>query len=135
MTVQYTNRRGQIYYLYQGTTKKGKPKYFFSTKINENRVNVIPDDFEIYENPNAQVFLIKKVPPLISDLEKQAVISSIKKNKSISHYIVDVKKEYITIYTADQSPAFEEESWQAGNFKPSLIGLNYMAEISVGRRK
>ena len=132
--VQYTNRRGQIYYLYQGTTKTGKPKYFFSTKIDENRLDSIPDGFEIYENPNAQVFLTKKVPPLITDLEKQTVIASIKKNKAVQHYIVDVKKEYITIYTAKQDPVFAEESWvaklrQLSNFKPSLIGLNFMAEM------
>ena len=134
MSIQYTNRLGQIYYLCQGITKTGKPKYFFSTKIDGNRVNVIPDDFEIYENPNAQVFLIKKVAPLITDLEKQAVISSIKKNKSIEHYILDVKKEYITIYTAKQNLVFAEESWvarlrQLTDFKPSLLGLNYMTEM------
>ena len=134
MSIQYTNRLGQIYYLCQGITKTGKPKYFFSTKTDGNRVKMIPDDFEIYENPNAQVFLIKKVTPLITDLEKQAVISSIKKNKSIEHYILDVKKEYVTIYTAKQSPIFAEESWvarlrQLSDFKPSLIGLNYMAEM------
>ena len=60
MSIQYTNRLGQIYYLCQGITKTGKPKYFFSTKTDGNRVKMIPDDFEIYENPNAQVFLIKK---------------------------------------------------------------------------
>jgi hypothetical protein len=132
--IKYTNRRGKTYYLYQGTTKTGKAKYFFSTKIDENQVNSIPDDFEIYENPNARVFLIKKVTSLISDLEKQAVISSIKKNESIGYYIVDVKKEYITIHTAKQNPIFEDESWvskliQMNDLKLREISLNYMPEM------
>jgi hypothetical protein len=134
MTIQYTNRRGQIYYLYQGTTKTNKPKYFFSTKNNGDGLEIIPDGFEIYENPNAQVFLRKKEPPLITELEKQTVINEIKKNACIQHYIVDVKKDYITIYTAQSNPLFEQESWlaelrQLRNLQPSLIGLNYSAEM------
>jgi hypothetical protein len=127
MTIQYINRRGQIYFLYQGITKTNKPKYFFSTKNNGY-------GFEIYENPNAQVFLRKKEPPLITDLEKQMVINEIKKNACIQHHIVDVKKDYITIYTAQSNPLFEQESWladlrQLRKLKPSLIGLNYTAEM------
>jgi hypothetical protein len=60
MAFQYTNRKDQIYYLYQGITKTGKPKYFFSTKNKSGQLEGIPDGFEVYENPNAQVFLIKK---------------------------------------------------------------------------
>ena len=56
MTITYTNRSLQTYYLHQGTTKTGKPKYFFSKKSEGNLVEQIPDGFEIYENPNAQVF-------------------------------------------------------------------------------
>jgi hypothetical protein len=32
MAVEHINRKGQKYYLHQGTTKTGKPKYFFSQK-------------------------------------------------------------------------------------------------------
>jgi hypothetical protein len=32
MTVQHVNRKGQTYYLHQGQTKSGKPKYYFSMK-------------------------------------------------------------------------------------------------------
>ncbi|BAY81550.1 hypothetical protein NIES267_10270 [Calothrix parasitica NIES-267] len=57
MAVEYLNRKGQKYYLHQGTTKTGKPKYFFSMKSEGNLVKKIPDSFEIYENPNAQVYI------------------------------------------------------------------------------
>jgi len=30
MSVTYTNRKGRKYYLYQGVTKSGKPRYYFS---------------------------------------------------------------------------------------------------------
>jgi len=132
MTIQYTNRRGQIYYLYQGITKKNKPKYFFSTQTNGHELDTIPEGFEIYENPNAQVFLRKKQPSLISKLEKQMVITEIKKNNCMQHYILDVRKNYMTLYTAQSHPRFEQESWIATLKqlkKPSLIGLNYIAEM------
>ena len=134
MTIQYTNRLGQIYYLYQGVTKTNKPKYFFSTKNNGDGLDTIPDGFEIYENPKSQVFLRKKVPSLINELEKQTVISKIKKNTCVQHYIIDIKKDYLTIYTARSNPLFEQDSWltklrQLRDFKPSLIGLNYTAEM------
>lgn len=134
MTLQYTNRRGQIYHLYQGITKNNKPKYFFSTKNDGNRMEAIPDGFEIYENPNAQVFLRKIEILLITELEKKTVVAEIEKNQCVQHFIVDVKKGYITIYTAQSNPVFEQDSWleklrQLRNFKPSLIGLNYSAQM------
>ena len=111
MTFQHTNRKDQVYYLYQGITKTGKPKYFFSTKIKSGQLDNIPDGFEVYENPNAQVFLIKKELPLITELEKQTVISALKKNEDIGHFIVDVRKNYITIYTAKD--VFDPEDYPA----------------------
>ncbi|KKM87650.1 hypothetical protein LCGC14_1266760 [marine sediment metagenome] len=56
MLVTYINRKEDIYYLHKGKTKTGKPKYFFSKKRNGDLVEKIPDGYEIYENPNAQVF-------------------------------------------------------------------------------
>jgi hypothetical protein len=57
MAIEYVNRKQKTYYLHAGTTKTGKPKYFFSTKAEGVLVDDIPEGYEIYENPNAQVFL------------------------------------------------------------------------------
>jgi len=46
------------------------------------------------------VFLIKKEKPLITDDEKNWVISTLKKNKNVEYQIVDIKRKYITIYIA-----------------------------------
>ena len=32
MAITYTNRKGKTYYLHEGVTKKGKPRYYFSLK-------------------------------------------------------------------------------------------------------
>lgn len=55
MVVKYVNRKGRKHYLHEGTTKTGKPKYCFAMKSEGNLVSAIPQGYEIYENPNAQV--------------------------------------------------------------------------------
>ena len=62
MPITYTNAKGKTYYLHQGTTKTGKPKYYFSLEREGQLAEAIPEGFEIYENPNAQVFL-RSIPP------------------------------------------------------------------------
>ena len=73
MPVTHVNRKRQTYFLHEGKTKTGKPKYFFSKDSEGNVLDAIPDGYEIYENPNAQVFLRKKMPQVITDEEIGAV--------------------------------------------------------------
>ncbi|MBD2471568.1 hypothetical protein H6G90_28675 [Nostoc sp. FACHB-145] len=103
MPIQYMNRKEQVYYLHQGVTKTGKPKYFFSMKAEGNILEAIPDGYEIYENPNAQVFLRKIQPKIITDEEKMIVESGMKKFSLLPDYQIDIKQEIITIYTPNQN--------------------------------
>ncbi|BAT56645.1 unknown protein (plasmid) [Nostoc sp. NIES-3756] len=103
MPINYVNRKQQLYYLHQGTTKTGKPKYFFSMKSEGNILESLPDGYEIYENPNAQVFLRKIEPSMITGKEKLIVEEAIKKKSQVKDSILDIKKEIITIYTPDQN--------------------------------
>ena len=104
MAVKYTNRIEKTYYLREGKTKTGKPRYFFSTQQDGKgkAVEHIPDGYEIYEHPeNAQVFLRKKRPQLITDIEKRLVAKHIKTLQHSKRYRVDCKDEYITIYESN----------------------------------
>ncbi|MCP4542888.1 MAG: hypothetical protein GY832_37685 [Chloroflexi bacterium] len=103
MPIQHVNRRGQTYYLHQGTTKTGKPKYFFSKKSGDDLVSAIPDGFEIYENPNSQVFLRKIRPKIISDNEIAVVEKGMKRFSLVQHYLVDAKKDIIILFVANQN--------------------------------
>ena len=47
MLVTYNNTRGKTYYLHEGRTKTGKPKYHFSLKNNGELVDELPDGYEI----------------------------------------------------------------------------------------
>lgn len=104
MTVQHTNRTGKTYYLREGRTKTGKPRYFFSLKQTGKgkAVERIPEGYEIYEHPeNAQVFLRKRRPKIITDIEKHLVEKHVKQLKRSKRYRVDCKDGYITIYESD----------------------------------
>src|SRR2546428_6388683 len=98
----YTNAKGKTYYLHQGTTKTGKPTYYFSMESAGPLAEAIPEGFEIYENPNAQVFLRRIPPKLITDEERQVVEDGMRKYAEVQDYKIDVKGNAIVIYTADQ---------------------------------
>lgn len=101
MDVHYTNRIGKMYYLREGKTKTGKPRYFFSAQQHGKGevVDRIPDGYEIYEHPeNAQVFLRKIRPQVITDLEKLLVNKAVKALNRSKRYLIDCKDENITIY-------------------------------------
>lgn len=104
MAIDYCNRTGKKYYLREGKTKTGKPRYFFSSQENGKgkAVDKLPKDYEIYEHPeNAQVFLRKKRARLITDIEEQFVKKCLKTLKRSRRYLVDCKDEYITIYESN----------------------------------
>jgi len=103
MPIQYKNRKNQTYHLHQGTTKTGKPKYFFSLKSKGTVVDIIPDGFEIYENPNARVFLRRVRPQIITEDEIKTVKQGMKRHGSLKYYQIDVKKNVLIVYTADQN--------------------------------
>jgi shikimate kinase len=100
--ITYTNRKGHTYYLHVGVTKKGNPRYYFSTKDTGDTCAEIPGGYEIHENPNAQVFLRKIQPKLIGDEEVQIVEQALKQHPRPSNYRLDVRGEIITVYESNR---------------------------------
>jgi hypothetical protein len=41
VSVTYTNRKGRTYYLCQGTTKTGKPRYYFAREPKDELLDEI----------------------------------------------------------------------------------------------
>jgi len=62
----------------------------------------IPVGFEIYETPNAQVFLRRIPPKIITEEERQVVEDGMRKYAEVQEYKIDVKGNAIVVYTADQ---------------------------------
>ncbi len=104
MPIEYTNSVRATYRLLETKTKKGKSHYFFSANPDSKGTPVekIPEGFEIYEHPaNSQVFLRKKRPQLITELEKHLVETQVEKLKRDQRYRVDCKDKEITIYESN----------------------------------
>ena len=57
MNVTYTNRKGYTYYLCRGTTKTGKPRYYFAREPKGDPVEQIPEGYEIRESVNGILVL------------------------------------------------------------------------------
>jgi len=103
MTITHINRQGKTYYLHEGKTKTGKPKYFFSLKSAGTLMDILPEGYEIYENPNAQVFLRKIRPQIVTPTEVAIVRDGVQRYAQVKHFIVDVKGKHIVVYLCDQN--------------------------------
>ena len=90
MPVTHVNRKRDTYYLHAGKTKTGKPRYWFSTKADGDLVDAIPEGYEIYENPDAQVFLRKIVPQLVTPAEIAVVKEGLERYAPGQNCLVDV---------------------------------------------
>ncbi len=98
MPIEYMNNKRDLYYLHEGVTKKGNPKYFFSKKSDGKILDFIPDGYEIYEKPNGEVFLTRIQPRIILDREVEIVKKYIPEEV---YSKIDVRKNIITIYLSD----------------------------------
>lgn len=105
MSVQHTNRQGDLYHLHQGQTKTGKPKYWFSRKAPTQPVAAVPNGYEIYEAPDsAQVYLRKQQPTRILPQELQQVQqvqAAIRQLAQISHFRVEIEGDGLVVWLSD----------------------------------
>lgn len=104
MVVKHINYRQQPYYLHRGTTKTGKPRYWFSQKSEGDLVDTIPDGYEIYEHPRGQVLLRRRSSRHITNAELALVHEGIERLANCAFYRVGVDKDTITLHTADDDP-------------------------------
>jgi hypothetical protein len=98
MPVTYTNRKGDTYYLCRGTTRAGKPHYYFAREPKGEPVEQIPEGFKIGESANGFVFLRKDRPAQILPEEVAAVEAAVGRHPQPRHYRVEVKHDRIEIH-------------------------------------
>ena len=55
MPITYTSRKGFTYTLCQGTTKTGKPRYYFARESKDQTLDQIPAGYAISESVNVPV--------------------------------------------------------------------------------
>jgi hypothetical protein len=109
MAIEHVNRRGDTFYLHEGKTKTGKPKFFFSRKKEGTLAASVPAGFEVYENPNAQVFLRKVVPRLVTDDEVAVVKQAVREQAKLIYFLIDVRGKDIVVHLANEDITFLED--------------------------
>ena len=103
MPITHLTRNRETYYLHSGVSKTGKTRYWFAQASDGDLVDAIPEGYEVYENPESQVFLRKIVPQLITQIEVAAVQKGLERYAPGQNCLVDVEKQYIVIYHADHT--------------------------------
>ena len=102
MPVTHVNRKRDKYYLHAGKTKVGNPRYWFSKRTEGDLVEAIPEGYEVYENPDAQVFLRKIVPQKVTPFEVAVVTKGLERYAPGQNCPVDVQGGDIVVYHAER---------------------------------
>ena len=109
--MKHVNRMGKTYYVFQGATKTGKPKYYVSLKAESDsgeQVEVLPDDFELFEDPtDARVSIRRKAPSDINEFELEFVRDRIETMERGMMTRVVSKGQFILIYESLNTQQFD----------------------------
>lgn len=98
MPITHTNRKGWTYTLCQGSTKTGKPRYFFAREPKGEVLDAVPEGCRIEESVNGVVSLVKERPTLIEPEESAAVEAALKLHPHGGNYRVTTKDNQIIVH-------------------------------------
>lgn len=96
----HQNRRGERYYLHEGQTKTGKPRYFFAKSVREGALGQMPEGYEVSESINAVVSVrrTKRRPGAISASDLQLAQDELARHRHLQHHQARVKESAIVVY-------------------------------------
>lgn len=106
VSVEYTNRRGDRYFVFEGKTKTGKPKYFCARKTSAAGlpIDTLPSGYEIHESPESMQVSVRKIrPSRISQFERELIIR-LAGELSEAPSIVEVQGDSLVIFASDTRP-------------------------------
>lgn len=98
----HVNRRGQIYFLHRVGSKDGIPQFTFSMDLSGDLVNQLPHGHEVYEAPNAMVFVRPVVTSLITREEQTTIKRLLEAHFRQDSYKADLKKRSIVVHMASE---------------------------------
>ena len=98
MPISYTNHKGKTFFLAQGVTKTGKPRYFFSKTAAQNALEQIPADHHIEESVNGVVSLVKDRKQSSLPEEIKMVEAVLHRHPKGNNYRLAAKGNQITVY-------------------------------------
>jgi hypothetical protein len=106
VAIEYVNRCGERYYLLQGKTKTGKPKYYVSRKPDGVPVDEVPEGCELHENPERDLVSVRKVrSSRVLPAEREMLARWIRELAGIERFSIDVEADSLVVYTPNSDPA------------------------------
>ena len=79
-----------------------------SPKAEGDLVDAIPEGYEVYENPDAQVYLRKIVPQIVTPEEVAVVKEGLKRFAPGQNCLVDVRKADIIVYHSKRGSLYQK---------------------------
>jgi hypothetical protein len=104
MPIEYVNRKGDRYFLLQGKTKTGKPKYYAARRPGLF-ADEMPEGYEFYEHPEQAIVSVRKIPTTaITAQEREALTALARSLVSRASCIVDIEDDSLIVYAAEGVP-------------------------------
>jgi hypothetical protein len=99
----YTNRKGVTYYLHEGRTKSGKPRYFFARSVGDGSLVELPSGYEVVESINGvvSVRLRREGEIAIPDDDLALVRAALERHAHLRHHVVLADRDAIVIHQPD----------------------------------
>lgn len=116
----YTSRLGERYFLHEGRTKTGKPKYFFAKTVREGALERMPVGWEVSESING-VVSVRRLPkgePRVPPEDVAFVESALAKREGLRWYRVRTDTSAIVVYEPYPTPEVVQASFQARTWRP-----------------
>jgi hypothetical protein len=99
----WKNRRGDTYYLHEGRTKTGKPRYFFAKAVSDGALGAMPDGFEVSESLNGVVSVRRTTAAAspVADEDVKIVEREVARHSHLARYAVRVLRAAIVVFEPD----------------------------------
>jgi hypothetical protein len=103
----YENRMGVTYYLHEGRTKTGKPRYFFAKTMGPGMLSAMPKGFEVSESINGVVSVRKKSAdrPVVPEGDVKIVEDVVARHAHLQGYIVRPLDNAVVIFEPHPRPS------------------------------
>jgi hypothetical protein len=101
------NRLGFTYYLHEGRTKTGKPRYFFAKTPGEGARSEMPEGFEVSESINGVVSVRRKTTGArgVPDEDVKVVEAEVSRHPHLAGYMVRAEGNAIVIFEPHPRPS------------------------------
>lgn len=127
----FRSRGGVDWYLHEGRTKTGKPKYFVAKKVGPGALGRMPEGFEFTESING-VVSVRRVDPNpgpVAASDAELVERELQSRKG-GRYRVEAKKKELIVYEPEGVSGDELDD------RAAMLGLTRAAlEAAIGPRR